>query len=1057
MISKRSQGVLDGRRSFFGTARWASFAVLGTASVAAGLGLAACTAEPEAPATKAKSAQPFSGSSLSPTEAARRAAAASKREPVCAIAARKCTSVTAEAACAADGAQWLEKACASGSACEDGQCRPAICQPGSKACDGKDVITCGSRGVSITNRVACGADQACVGGACIAITCKPGTTICSGNAIATCATDGLGWQAQACASDQSCDLDPDSKLPACLEQVCAAGTSVCKGGQVMQCDSKGLHESMAADCAAEQAACIDGACAAFVCEPGQLGCDGPHVASCSGPGVQWTITPCATGQACNNGACAPITCAANEVFCDGNEVAVCNGTGTAGQTQQVCTAKQTCKQGKCLIATIMCGDGLCDGDENVSCAKDCKPVTLLAPDFDKVPPGVATVLPGAPRPLTKPALPASLAGKGLAVHGPALFVVDTENGKLVRMDRTTLQALQTITLAGRPQQVVVDKVGTAYVTSRDGGLVHVVTWGSDKVTAAWPVGIEPWGIALSLDQKSLFVSLAGENAVVQLEVKTGKELARAKTLSRPKAITASPSGSVYVVHGENSLSVATPAAFVAKAESLTAATATAVALRTNNPCPACQGLVTKKVRMANRAQSITIDPETQDLYVPHVLVASGSAEDVMAGAGIKPPEKPQQFVTKCSGGYGSTCSQVPVPPPPGEPPCVGVPLRPYELTVTKISPTGQVFATQASGPVLDIASNRAFVARFDQPIDAVYHPTMSMLFVAAKGTNSVLVLNSAAPDPMLWPMADIKVADGPQALAISPNGKTLYVLNANAFTVSEVDLAPLIALAQNALVVDKDAALPKIAPLYLKASNASAFGTDPLSPEAQLGRKVFHNANNSRLSASNRFACATCHIDGTEDKQVWFIAEGPRQTPALAGRLVDTAPYNWVGTKETLPDNIVGTNARMGGSGLLPGELEGLIQFLFTGLKAPPNPNLKPGGLTPQQLAGKKIFEDPVANCSSCHVPGALTDGAQHDVGTLTTVETKVAQATGETTAIVYNTPSLRGLFYSAPYLHDGSAATLKAALQKTANTMGKTSQLSSQQLDDLVAYLLTL
>ena len=108
-------------------------------------------------------------------------------------------------------------------------------------------------------------------------------------------------------------------------------------------------------------------------------------------------------------------------------------------------------------------------------------------------------------------------------------------------------------------------------------------------------------------------------------------------------------------------------------------------------------------------------------------------------------------------------------------------------------------------------------------------------------------------------------------------------------------------------------------------------------------------------------------------------------------------------------------------------------------------------------MAGKKLFEDPAVGCAKCHVPGSGTDGAQHDVGTATDVELKVAAATGKTTKLVYNTPSLRGLFYTAPYLHDGSAPTLQAALQKTATTMGNTANLTPQQLEDLVAYLLTL
>jgi cytochrome c peroxidase len=127
----------------------------------------------------------------------------------------------------------------------------------------------------------------------------------------------------------------------------------------------------------------------------------------------------------------------------------------------------------------------------------------------------------------------------------------------------------------------------------------------------------------------------------------------------------------------------------------------------------------------------------------------------------------------------------------------------------------------------------------------------------------------------------------------------------------------------------------------------------------------------------------------------------------------------------------------------------------------PRNPNIqKGGGLTALQQAGKKIYDDPIVGCNSCHSGPGLTDGAQHDVGTATPVEVQVQKifaGADKPQKVLYNTPSLRGLFYTAPYLHDGSAATLKAALKKTATTMGKTSHLTDKQLDALVAYLKTM
>ena len=1058
----RSDGIRSG-----GAGLWAGCSAL--ALVAA----ACATSEPAAPVQQAL---PFGTGAVTPAAAATQAPPAAAQQAtapaaVCEALASKCGGLDHRLACGADGDAWQKVACDPGSACEDGECRAFVCEPGGHWCDGAAVATCSARGTSIVGTVACAAGAACVGGKCVAAVCKAGSVVCAGHAVATCKPDGLGWTQKACRSDESCDpagagvgAGGAGSKAACLEQICPIGELWCNAGRAVQCDALGLHETLVDDCAAAGSACIDGACVPYACKAGTLACDGTAVATCKAGGMGWATKACAAGMACAYGACQPVVCVGSETFCDGQSVATCNSSGTDWEVVQTCAKGTECKQGKCVVQTIVCGDGLCDAGEAASCAKDCKPITLVAPDFDQLAPTLLTTPPRAPRPATQLALPTWLAGKPLALHGPVLFVVDTDNGKLVRLDRQTLQVTSALPVGGRPEHVVVGPDGTAFVASRDAGTVVRVPWGAAKADATWPVGKEPWGLALSADAKLLYVALAGEGALVRLNTVTGVELARASVGERPKAVallppTASiPLGQAVVVAGTDSIARIDLGQLKPKLPDVQAPVASMVSLRTANPVPACNGEATKKVRAANRATALALEPETGGVYVVHTLVASGSAQEVLLAVGIKPPEKPQQFVVKCSGGYGSTCSKVPVPPPPGEPACVGVPVRPYEVSVSWIGPDGSLKPTVAEAPIKDDASGRSWYARYDQPMDIVLHPTLSLAFVAARGSNNVAVLNTAAPDPMMWPVADVKVGDGPKALAIAPDGKTLYTLDATGFTISVTDLAPLAAFADGALSVEGNAAnLPKMKPLYLAAAKAAAYGQDPLSPAARVGRKVFHYANNARLSVSNRFACATCHLDGTEDKQVWFIAEGPRQTPVLAERLADTAPYNWLGTKFTLHENIIGTTARMGGSGLLPAELEGLVKFLLEGLKAPPNPHLAPTGLTLQQQAGKVIFESAEAACATCHVPGALTDGAQHDVGTATPVEVQVATATGKSTKLVYNTPSLRGLFHSGPYLHDGSAATLHDALKKTATTMGKTSHLSAAQLNDLVAYLQTL
>jgi cytochrome c peroxidase len=355
---------------------------------------------------------------------------------------------------------------------------------------------------------------------------------------------------------------------------------------------------------------------------------------------------------------------------------------------------------------------------------------------------------------------------------------------------------------------------------------------------------------------------------------------------------------------------------------------------------------------------------------------------------------------------------------------------------------------------------------------------------------------------MRSPLAIIEVGHAPRGIAFSPDGDTAYVLNEHQLSVSRIDLTPFFSLTPMAdgrtvfsTSSDADAGMsmpsgafarspedmeapnpafmagsdptpdsPRVRPFRLHADRAVAYGVDPLPAAVRSGARIFTFARNDRMSHAGEFACATCHFEGGEDKLVWFISEGPRQTPALSGRLAGTAPFNWGGTKDGLEDNMVQTIDRMGGKGLTKSELADLEQFLLFGLQAPKNPNVAPDGeLTPDQVAGKVIFESKEAGCASCHKPeSSFTDGLIHDVGTASKVELtrfEIDHAVDPTVTESWrlNTPTLKGLFYTAPYLHDGSARTLNEVLERTAETMGKTSHLSDIEKEQLIAYLLTL
>ena len=110
------------------------------------------------------------------------------------------------------------------------------------------------------------------------------------------------------------------------------------------------------------------------------------------------------------------------------------------------------------------------------------------------------------------------------------------------------------------------------------------------------------------------------------------------------------------------------------------------------------------------------------------------------------------------------------------------------------------------------------------------------------------------------------------------------------------------------------------------------------------------------------------------------------------------------------------------------------------------SPFLVNGKLSPAAERGQKLFNSSQTRCAQCHTPGYFTDRRSYDVGT--------AAATDEQGS-TFDTPTMLELWRTAPYLHDGSAATLRDVILLNHNDRhGRTSRLSPQEIDDLVAYL---
>ncbi len=615
-----------------------------------------------------------------------------------------------------------------------------------------------------------------------------------------------------------------------------------------------------------------------------------------------------------------------------------------------------------------------------------------------------------PFPLTAPKYKPWRSGRALAVHKDELYAVAAETDQLVVLSRYSGKIVRVIEVGARPEQVVIAPSGAAFVTVRHGNAVIRVEPGAAEVSEVALVGAEPYGLALDEVTDTLYVSVSGAGQVVALSASDLSLQTTWTVFGRPRGVAVGEQG-VWI--GDQFGQTRRVGLYGVNVP---------VALRTTTVF-GTWGLGEKaEDREASFALAVTPSPSNDRMYTAHTVTLKSNPQLVLGGAG---------GTATNSGSSGAKYY--------GPPPVFNKHPELTRLIETTVSThmTGPTLSFGSSAPVADPVTGEPLMSKLEGPVDINHHPTHTLVFVVGQGTDNVLAM-TASLDPSRHPVAELKVGRAPRAVAFSPDGGSAYVLNAHDFTVSRVDLAPLIE--------------PGKLPIVLVHTAEAQFGNDPLPKALRAGRRAFMFARNGAITDRGEFSCNTCHFEGTEDKVTWVGPSGMRQTPLLAGRVKGTSPFNWKGSKDSLQDNMSQTIERMKGTGLSDEVLDSLALFLEDGMHPPPNANLSPEGLNAEQQQGKLIFEDPLVGCAFCHV-GGESDGKQHDVGTLDGLEAAIADQ--EELDGKFNTPSLKGLYYSAPYLHDGEAADLWEVLEQS--DMGNTSVLTNEERYLLIEYLLTL
>lgn len=361
--------------------------------------------------------------------------------------------------------------------------------------------------------------------------------------------------------------------------------------------------------------------------------------------------------------------------------------------------------------------------------------------------------------------------------------------------------------------------------------------------------------------------------------------------------------------------------------------------------------------------------------------------------------------------------------------------------------------------------------------------------------------------------------DSVSALAFSPNGRYTYVTHQGAGTLSVYDLSAATLInpgdgntvtftaridlghALQGIVLSTDGRRGYVANYLsrdvqvLDLSNPRSpsvlasvpVTSEPLPPAIANGKRLFYRSREPRHSLANYIACASCHADGGgHDGRTWDFTnrgEGIRNTHDLRGRGgVAHGPAHWTGNFDEIQDFENDIVRFFGGTGLAQdgqppnpplgapnagrsADLDDLAAYVSSLNEPARSPfRRQDGTLTEAAERGKALFLNQGLQCASCHTPPRFTDSSvtqnptnfiRHNVGTLTLASG--SRLGGPLDGL--DTPSLLGLWDSAPYLHDGSAMSLLDILttKNTNDLHGVTSMLSTNQLADLAAYLLSL
>jgi len=623
----------------------------------------------------------------------------------------------------------------------------------------------------------------------------------------------------------------------------------------------------------------------------------------------------------------------------------------------------------------------------------------------------------APTTAAAPSISSAMALEVRANQNTRLWVVNPDSDTVSVFDTVTRTRVAEIDVETGPTSVAVAPNGTIWVVNKKAASIVVFNPTTLAVVTAigLPQASRPHGIAMARGSTSALVALEATGQLAKINTGTYAITTLLDVGPNPRHVSVAADGSTAYV-----------SRFVTRP---LPAEGTAAPQTTLNSAPVGGEVVVVNAgtmaiqRTLVLAHGNKTDAENQGRGIPNYLGAAAISPD---GTQAWVPSKQDNILR------GATRD--------------GQALN-FQNTVRAVSSRLNL-ATQAEDLAARIDHDNASVASA-----AAYDPLGIFLFVALETSREVAVIDANRRNQLMR----IDVGRAPQAVLVSADRRTLYVQNFMDRTVGMYDLSPL---------VQRSVA---------SATPLATLGTtslDQLGGAVLTGKQFFYDARDTRLARDRYMSCATCHNEGGHDGRVWDLrsqGEGLRNTPSLRGRGgMGHGALHWSNNFDEVQDFEGQIRTLAGGTGLMTdaqyntgtrsqplgdpkagvsADLDALAAYvasLNTFEQSPWRPDVNV--LSTPAAAGRTLFTS--LNCASCHTGANFTRSAAAnpaDVGTLK--PTSGLRLNGPLTGI--DVPTLRDVWATAPYLHDGSAPTLEAAI--TAHT---TLGVSAANATSLAAYL---